>query len=97
MLHDEQVDEVDELDECDDEQRELIELHDDIEHKVDEVHKRDIEVLEMLLVYNGVDEIEVEYIDLDDEDDIGDEMVQREMVVLGMINEREVEVDIFDE
>lgn len=66
----------------------------DIEHKVDDELKLDIEVLEMLEVHNFVDEMVVEVIELVDDDDGGDEMVLLEIVVLGMINELVDEVDM---
>jgi hypothetical protein len=49
---------------------------------------------EMFDELNSVEVMVVEVIELDEDDDGTDEMVQLEIVVLGMINELEVEADL---
>jgi hypothetical protein len=81
--------------ELDDEKTEIADEPVDIEHNDDDERKLDIEVLVMLEVSSLDDEMVVEVIELDDDDDGGDEMVQLEIVVLGTINELVDEADMY--
>ena len=80
--------------EPDDENVEIADEPVDIEHNDDDEHKVVDRVDEINELLNFVDEMVVEAIELEVDDDGIDEMVQLEMVVLGMINELVDEVDM---
>lgn len=82
-LEDEKTEQVDELQDT--------ELSDD-----DELNPED-KADEMFDELSSVEVMVVEVIELDEDDDGIDEMVQLETVVLGMINELEVEADMLNQ